>query len=352
MRKYKISFCTVCMNRLHHIRQTLPKNIEDNLSYGDVEFVLFDYNSKDGLEEWVKTEMSEWIKKGLLTYYKTDVPEYFNRSHSRNVMFRLATGDIICNVDADNFTGLGFASFINTQFEKNPNIYLVSDTRKRYYYLRDALGRFCAWKNDFISVRGYDEDMSGYGFEDDDLYQRLKVLGREEAVILDLSFLKAIQHDNKERVSNEFYASNMKDVYLHYINERHSEVLFLYQDNSFETGEIFPNHLNTPSPVLIKNHQWIQGKWELHGTEFFMKSREREWVLSLQDNKNLFYGDKLFHNVSDQVFLNDIDYQLSIIKNMGKYLINQEKSHSDVNPDIFGKEKVRKDFSMDFIDVS
>ena len=54
---YKISFATVCMNRLHHIRQTLPKNIADNSDYENVEFILLDYNSSDGLEEWVKETM-------------------------------------------------------------------------------------------------------------------------------------------------------------------------------------------------------------------------------------------------------------------------------------------------------
>ena len=30
---YKISFCTTCMDRLYNLKETLPKNIEDNESY-------------------------------------------------------------------------------------------------------------------------------------------------------------------------------------------------------------------------------------------------------------------------------------------------------------------------------
>ena len=41
------------MNRLYHIRETLPRNVRDNKDYPYVEFVLLDYGSDDGLEDWV-----------------------------------------------------------------------------------------------------------------------------------------------------------------------------------------------------------------------------------------------------------------------------------------------------------
>jgi len=31
-------------------------NIEDNLDYGNIEFVLLNYNSKNGLDKWGKNE--------------------------------------------------------------------------------------------------------------------------------------------------------------------------------------------------------------------------------------------------------------------------------------------------------
>ena len=50
----KISFCITCMNRLEYLRKTLERNILDNLLEGQVEFVLLDYHSTDGLPEWVR----------------------------------------------------------------------------------------------------------------------------------------------------------------------------------------------------------------------------------------------------------------------------------------------------------
>ena len=119
MINYKISFCTVCMNRLHHLRKTLLVNIIDNSDYRDAEFVLLDYNSTDGLEDFVRAEMKDYLNSGKLIYYKTLAPRYFNRSHSRNLVFKLSSGDLICNIDADNFTGKGFVCYLNSEFLKN-----------------------------------------------------------------------------------------------------------------------------------------------------------------------------------------------------------------------------------------
>ena len=100
----KITFCTVCMGRLHHVEKTLIKNIKDNSEYPHLHFILLDYNSKDNLESWIKDQMGSYLQSGLLSYYKTTDPVFFHRSHARNMAFRLAEDGIICNIDADNFT--------------------------------------------------------------------------------------------------------------------------------------------------------------------------------------------------------------------------------------------------------
>jgi len=83
----KIAFCITCMNRLQHIQKTLIKNIENNFQIDNVEFILLDYNSVDGLEEWVKEYLKKYISLGVLKYYKTTSPQYYQRAHSRNMAF-------------------------------------------------------------------------------------------------------------------------------------------------------------------------------------------------------------------------------------------------------------------------
>jgi hypothetical protein len=45
----RLSFFTVCMGRLHHLQQTLMKNLAWNADHPSLEFVLLDYSSPDHL---------------------------------------------------------------------------------------------------------------------------------------------------------------------------------------------------------------------------------------------------------------------------------------------------------------
>ena len=61
MEKLKISFYTTCMGRLKHVKRTLPKNIEENKDYDNCEFVILDYNSPDGLANWIVDNFKEHL---------------------------------------------------------------------------------------------------------------------------------------------------------------------------------------------------------------------------------------------------------------------------------------------------
>ncbi len=48
--------------------------------------------------------MMEYIKSGRVSYYRTDKPKYFSMARSRNIAFKVAKGEIVNNLDADNYT--------------------------------------------------------------------------------------------------------------------------------------------------------------------------------------------------------------------------------------------------------
>src|SRR4051812_19983514 len=64
---YSISFCTTCMGRLHDLAFTLPQNMADNADYPDLEFLVLDYHSEDGLESWMAEHMRPHIEAGRVT---------------------------------------------------------------------------------------------------------------------------------------------------------------------------------------------------------------------------------------------------------------------------------------------
>ena len=178
---YNISFCITCMDRLYDLKETLPKNIEDNKSYPNLEFVILDYNSNDGLGKWMKKNMMQHIESGKVVYYRTTEPKYFDMSHSRNIAFKVATGDIVNNLDADNYTRrldiekpeICWAEYLNrmansaSECPKNP----IFAKGKQLLH-----GRIGFFKNDFLNLGGYDEGLEGYGHDDQDLMQRANLL--------------------------------------------------------------------------------------------------------------------------------------------------------------------------------
>jgi len=233
-----VSLCTVCKNRSAHYKATILKNIADNIHDPNVEFILLDYNSEDDLEEWVRHNLTEHIESGIFTYYKTNEPEYFHRSHSRNMAFRLAKGDILCNVDADNFTGYSFTNYLRECFMKSENIFVCAGGKFDSIACSDIGGRIGMSQEAFLKVGGYDENMSNYGFEDFDLIGRLEMSGIEKILIKNNGFLEAIKHSEKNRIHEEFPYKNLKNVFLHYIDPTRSKILYIFKDNTFATGTL------------------------------------------------------------------------------------------------------------------
>ncbi|MHA2219405.1 MAG: glycosyltransferase [Candidatus Hodarchaeales archaeon] len=173
-KKYSISLCTTCMNRLDELSQTLPKNIEDNIDYPRIEFVVLDYNStKDNVGQWIKDHMMEYIKAGKLTYLRTDEPQSYSMSNSRNIAFRAANGYIVNNVDGDNFVKPGFAEYLNKLAYQKPEQALFAKGR------RMVRGRVGFYKKEFVDwLGGYDEtNLTGYGHDDHDIMHRAYGLG-------------------------------------------------------------------------------------------------------------------------------------------------------------------------------
>jgi MoaA/NifB/PqqE/SkfB family radical SAM enzyme len=199
----KLSFFTVCMGRLHHLKATLPRNIAWNADHSDVEFVLLDYTSPDDMASWVQAELGEHLRSGRLVYYRYDDAQFFSYSHSRNLAARLCSGDIVCNVDADNLTGPGYARYVDEQMKDNDLLVGCNVENGAFTTIPNDFGftgRMAVRRRLFLDTGGYDEDMVAWGYEDLDLYNRLSRRGLRCAPIAP-RFLTALPHDDKERIA-------------------------------------------------------------------------------------------------------------------------------------------------------
>lgn len=192
----KVSFCTSCMGRAHHLKETLPKNIADNAGFPDLEFVIVDYNSKDGLEDWARVALKDHIASGRVVYLAERSAAWFEKCHAKNIAHCAASGDVLVNIDADNFTGDGYAAFVADFFSRDPASVLTSKWGQL-----DIVGKVGMLAASFHKIRGYDELLKGYGTEDVDLARRGKAAGLAH-IRVDWAGQAAIPHGHDVRSAN------------------------------------------------------------------------------------------------------------------------------------------------------
>jgi glycosyl transferase family 7 (putative galactosyltransferase) len=363
--EYKISLCTVCMNRLHHLRETLIKNIEDNEDYEDLQFIVLDYNSKDGTDSWVRETLADQLLSGRLVYYKTAQPDRWNPSHSKNIIFRLSEGDILCNIWADYFTGKHFASYVNQEFKKNENIVLTpiapyGDPR-RNGVPPDIMGKVCVRKLDFLRINGFDERMDKHGFEDHDFVNRLELIDIKRVLIRDSAYLKFLPHGDEERYPVK--RDTVQDIYINYRTPSISDCLILYKHGAFERGEVVDNTTIDSNKCAFAYRLrdfrfdysvgsiWQSGTWEgnkeagirlwpaAHGSTDLqiLRPKDANTLVEVRDNVPFFRLSneaaitsllKFRHFLATRVFLED----------------NLRLRNPIVNPNGFGKATVSVNF--------
>ncbi|MFA6245623.1 MAG: glycosyltransferase family A protein [Mucilaginibacter sp.] len=354
---YKISFCTVSMNRLHHLKETFIRNIEDNMDYDNVEHILLDYNSGDGMEKWVREHCTGYIEDKKVVYYRTITPQSFHRSHSKNMLIRLAGGDIICFIDADNFTGKGYATYMNTLLSNNPDAFITTIGKRVSNNPTDVLGRVCCKKSDLLKAEGYDESMADYGMEDVDLANRLALLGRRRILLKDPKYLKAISHPNEERTVN--HINNVPfSLYVHYITPSESELLYLFDNHTFSIGTVTDKatlHAGKKLNMLkkrsceLKDRTWVNGDWQLSGnmidfTDEVSKKFTGNVTYENSDLKTIRVHDQCFYLVTNPQIISSVQHSYSILRNRYKAGQNQLQKTIAVNEGNFGQGEVFKNF--------
>jgi len=208
-----IVFCVTCRGRNQHIRLTLPKNIVDNADFRDCKFVLLDYGSPDDLISYVLTHHMRSILAGRLVLYRFPDQKGFKMAHAKNMAHRLGIlegGDILVNLDADNYTGPGFAKYVAEKFAADPNVFLWANRNQpsEIRYPKGCNGRIAVSKHAFVNAGGYNEGKyETWGPDDKDFNFRLRRLGYTPAEI-PRQFLEVVLHNDKMRFRDYPHAKN------------------------------------------------------------------------------------------------------------------------------------------------
>jgi hypothetical protein len=194
-----ISFCITCKNRFHQISKTLPANLDHNKEAKEmIEFVLVDFASTDGLQNWVLNNFNDELETGYLSYYFTDQMEHWHASIAKNTSHYHAKGIFLVNLDGDNFTGKDGGAYIYSQFQKYGEKLLLhqfSGTPGNGTY-----GRIGVHTRFFHELGGYDEAFEPMGTQDTDLLSRLREFGLTYKRFSDPLYSQAIPNTKTESI--------------------------------------------------------------------------------------------------------------------------------------------------------
>jgi hypothetical protein len=210
----RIAFCTVCGNRVQHLRRTLEHNLAVLRERPDSVAVLLDYGSSDGLGDWLREHFVEDLQFGRLVYYRVEA-NHFAMAHAKNLAHRLGIregAEILCNVDADNFLGSGFPEFIGRKFAEaqldGDSIFLAPRMNHQGpgrgltdFCPPGSNGRIVVTREQFLNAGGYDEHFEHYGPDDKDFDARLRRIGYTKLAV-PRRYMEAIKHSDEIRFRN------------------------------------------------------------------------------------------------------------------------------------------------------
>lgn len=148
------------------------------------EFIVLNYNSPDNLDSWIVQHLSRRLR-----YVRMRTASAFHFAHAKNLAAKATRHDILVSLDADTFAGRGLESRIVELFSEDPERLVQVGRGGTVALLRD----------DFFRLRGYDESMQGWGYEDVDLIARAGRAGLPRYRLRRRRFESRIEHTDEER---------------------------------------------------------------------------------------------------------------------------------------------------------
>lgn len=250
-----ISLIVTAKNRVEHFIQVFPSLITQ---YGvDYELVMVNFASTDSLE----TELFSEVNKrkimfspclNKIIYVKLLEDMKFNPRKAKNLgVGKTGHSNILAFSDIDTFLGIDYLSYWSKVIKSKESFFVTRQQETRASpscRLKKEInyGNIMVARDDFYEVNGFDESITSYGGDDDDLCHRLKLKGLRE--INPISFLDAKQysilHDDELRtmlMEDTNKGDKEKKFELIYGNKIYDKSVcsFLFKDTNVVSQDIY-----------------------------------------------------------------------------------------------------------------
>lgn len=183
----KASIIVTCKGRRTHLEQTIPYHVKYAPKF-EWELLVVDYGCPGGAFDFVK----ELNHPNIGAIKVKDNVEYFNLSRARNIGATYALGTYVCFCDADVYPR---GPWLRTVVE---SVELTDAAMTRPKWRRGGCGICCLPMRVYKQIRGHDEALKGWGWEDIDLKSRAEAVG--SVVYYDASILGILKHSREASV--------------------------------------------------------------------------------------------------------------------------------------------------------
>ena len=334
-----VSVVSCCRNRTENLLEALPTWLAHSLIK---EIVIVDWTSDDSVRQSLNDY--NYLDERIKVVRVENEPRWV-LSYAFNLGFRLARHEWILKIDAD-------IKLLPNFFEKNPmkdGIFIAGDWTKAEKGQEHINGFFYLRSKHLLSIKGFNEYITTYGWDDNDIYSRLQTFGLER-VCVDTKSIYHIPHDDVSRLdgvskkdSNAWTEFQGDPLFKIRANRYIATVMpFWNKDRAFAPFKIlnYENRLLTVERVVIDMPHYVSAtmrrdaevysateilSWRVGPSAFHLERADLENLLSTKKISEIsqFDVDLLVQGLSE----------LKEIRRHSLYLEFEINSHEyDLNP--------------------
>ena len=316
-----VSIVNCCRNRSENILKALPTWLVQKKVR---EIIIVDWASDIPIAE---TLIEHGIEDGRIRVVRVENEPRWILSYAFNLGFRLARYEHILKVDADITLKYDF-------FKKNPLLagaFVAGDWTKAEKGQEHINGFFFVKTKDLLKIKGFNEYITTYGWDDDDIYSRLESSGLQR-ICVDTKSIYHIPHDDSSRLdgirksdANVNAWSEFNRDRLHKIRANRYIALvmpFWNTDRTFVPFKILSDQLGllTVERVLVDMPHYVSAtmrknaetyaatemlSWKVGPTVFHLEKNDIDHLLTVKriDEISQFDVDVLLKGLEDKAKL-------------------------------------------------
>ena len=371
-----VSVVSCCRNRSENLTQAL----KTWLFFEEIkEIIIIDWTSDRSLtNELIEYGFSD---KRIRIVRVEDEPRWI-LSYAYNLGFRLARFDKVLKIDADITLKEDF-------FKKNilkDGCFIAGDWQKAEKGQEHINGFFYVKLKDLLRVKGFNEYITTYGWDDDDIYNRLTDIGLNR-ICVDTKSIYHIPHDDSSRLDGakkdstnaqtEFASDPLFKIranrYLTLVMPpwNHERVFCPFEISRVEKQTIFVKRIISEMPHLVSEEIRNQAEfhaglelisWRAGSTAYHLSKSSFEHLVRLKNLNEISGFDIDYINDSPENYLNIRNKSIVIYflekisfptyKELINYFFDELKSLKNVTLFIYGLPAEDKEIILSMADKS